>query len=449
MSSETAIRVEKISKCYQIYDRPQDRLKQSIFPRIYKRLGIPSPNYHREFWALRDVSFTIPRGQTIGIIGRNGSGKSTLLQMICGTLTPTQGRINTEGRVAALLELGSGFNPSFTGRENVFMNAALLGLEKSEIEDRFDQIAQFADIGTFIDEPVKNYSSGMMVRLAFAVQAQIDPDILIVDEALAVGDARFQAKCFDRLKQLKSKGTSILLVTHSSEQIVSHCDQAILLEGGRAIEQGAPKYVVNRYHDVLFGNEKLGAPKAAAQSEKTLSSSDSLNPQNLSVDHDEFSARAGYNPYEYRWGDKAAQILDFHMQCGQQEYPTAIKSGSRIDLQFTVAYHTELINPIFGITIKTKEGLTVYGSNSELLQKQEIRETGQSKSTILISSSIEANLTPGDYFISIGVATSSGETITPRDRRYDAIHFTITPPEPFFGIAQLNMAIDAVVKLKQ
>ena len=194
MSSDVAVRVDGLSKCYHIYDRPQDRLTQSLMPRIRRLLSLPERHYFREFWALRNVSFEIPKGQTIGIIGQNGSGKSTLLQMICGTLTPSSGRIETQGRVAALLELGSGFNPEFSGRDNVYMNAALLGLEKKEIEDRFDDIVRFADIGKFIDEPVKSYSSGMMVRLAFSVQAQIDPDILIVDEALAVGDAKFQAK---------------------------------------------------------------------------------------------------------------------------------------------------------------------------------------------------------------------------------------------------------------
>lgn len=228
---DIAIRVENLSKCYQIYDTPRDRLKQFILPRLHHLTGQTPRQYFREFWALKDVSFEVKKGETIGIIGRNGSGKSTLLQLICGTLSPTSGSITTNGRIAALLELGSGFNPEFTGRENVYMNASVLGLSKEEIDARFEDIVAFADIGTFIEQPVKMYSSGMMVRLAFAVQAQVEPDILIVDEALAVGDAKFQAKCFDRLHQLKEGGTSILLVTHSSEQIVTHCSEAILLDG--------------------------------------------------------------------------------------------------------------------------------------------------------------------------------------------------------------------------
>ena len=235
MNNDIAIRVQGLSKCYQIYTNPADRLKQFIFPRIKRLLGKSSTPYYREFWALENISFTVKRGETVGILGSNGSGKSTLLQIICGTLSPTGGTVQTHGRIAALLELGSGFNPDFTGRENVYLNAAVLGLSLDEINKRYDDIVDFADIGEFINQPVKTYSSGMVVRLAFAVQSQIEPDILIVDEALSVGDVKFQAKCFDRLRQLKENGTSILLVTHSSEQVVSHCTAALLLNKGPCI----------------------------------------------------------------------------------------------------------------------------------------------------------------------------------------------------------------------
>lgn len=446
MSSEVAIRVEGLSKCYHVYDKPQDRLKQSLLPRISRVFSKPPRIFYREFWALRDVSFEIPKGQTVGIIGQNGSGKSTLLQMICGTLTPTGGRIDVDGRIGALLELGSGFNPEFSGRDNVFMNAALLGLEKAEIENRFDAIARFADIGRFIDEPVKSYSSGMMVRLAFAVQAQIDPDILIVDEALAVGDAKFQAKCFDRLKQLKESGTSILLVTHSSEQIVTHCDSAILLNQGEVLERGDPKNVVNRYYDVLFGTsapsgnpEELAPPPPAPPEE--------ANSHHLSVTDDVFASRQGYNPYEYRWGDRAASILDYRTECDGEAYPLSVRCGGRIGIELTVRYHRMLINPIFGLTVKNKEGVTLYGSNSELLTHAPMRETGQAGSTIFIAASFTANLAPGDYFISLGIATRDGETITPHDRRYDSIHFAVKPPEPFFGLTQMDLALATVARL--
>lgn len=253
-SESIAIQVQNLSKVYNIYAQPADRLKQAIVPRLLRLLGKPSRAYFHEFWALRDISLDVKKGETVGIIGRNGSGKSTLLQLICGTLTPTFGEIHTNGRIAALLELGSGFNPEFTGRENVFLNGAILGLSQNEISQRFDTIAAFADIGEFIEQPVKFYSSGMMVRLAFAVQAMVDPDILIVDEALAVGDERFQRKCFRRLEELKEKGTSILFVSHSGEQIKELCDKAILLEQGERILLSNPLTVVRAYQQILYAD---------------------------------------------------------------------------------------------------------------------------------------------------------------------------------------------------
>lgn len=210
-SKNIAIRVDGLGKCYQIYNRPQDRLRQAIVPRLQRLTGRTPRTYFREFWALKDVCFEVERGESVGIIGRNGAGKSTLLQIITGVLAPTLGNVEVNGRVAALLELGSGFNPEFTGRENVYMNASILGLSHQEIEAKYQDIADFADIGEFIDQPVKTYSSGMMMRLAFAVHASIEPEVLIVDEAMAVGDARFQLKCTRRLDELKSRGTTLLL----------------------------------------------------------------------------------------------------------------------------------------------------------------------------------------------------------------------------------------------
>lgn len=433
MSSEIAIKVTNLSKCYHIYDKPHDRLLQML-TRGRKK-------FYREFWALNNVSFEIKKGETVGIIGRNGSGKSTLLQMICGMLNPTHGTIETHGRIAALLELGSGFNPEFTGRENVYMNATLLGLSKEEIDSRFNDIAVFADIGDFIDQPTKTYSSGMAVRLAFAVQAQIEPSILIVDEALAVGDAKFQAKCFERLKQLKENGTSILLVTHSSEQIVTHCSQAILLDNGTAIDSGEPKRVVNHYLDLLFGKV----------SRKTNSLVIEIQPENitikpnygLSATIDFFSKRPGYNPHEYRWGDGAAKILDFYLAADNEPYPSAITSGQSITVCLSIQFLVSLLRPILGITIKTKEGITIYGANSETLQLKEFHMPGEPGKVIQSEASFQCMLAPGDYFISLGIATRQGEEIIPHDRRYDAIHFHVLPNTTFFGLADLSLNLTA------
>lgn len=444
MSSEIAITVSNLSKCYQVYEKPRDRLKQFFLPPVKRMVGLKEHNYYKEFWALRDVSFDVKRGETVGIIGQNGSGKSTLLQMICGTLNPTSGSIQTNGRIAALLELGSGFNPEFTGRENVYMNAAVLGLAKNEVDERFDAIASFADIGQFIDQPIKKYSSGMMLRLAFAVQSQIDPDILIVDEALSVGDAKFQAKCFERLRQLKENGTSILLVTHSSEQIVTHCSNAILLTNGIQLEAGEPRRVVNRYMDLLFGKEN-----ATQESEARWDAPNDQQPLAedaayvLSSRDDVFSTRVGYNSHEYRWGDGTASILDFCLAADGKPYPTAVNTGQALCLAVSVLFHADLVRPILGVTIKTKEGVTVYGINSELLGCDDLQLLGKKASVVQAEANFMCRLAPGDYFISLGIATREGDDVIPHDRRYDSIHIHVRPHNGFFGLVDLGLDLCA------
>jgi lipopolysaccharide transport system ATP-binding protein len=446
-SGDIAISVQNLSKCYQIYDAPRDRLKQFAAPRLQRLLGRTPKQYFREFWALKDISFEVKKGETLGIVGRNGSGKSTLLQIICGTLAPTGGSIRTVGRIAALLELGSGFNPEFSGRENVYMNGAVLGLSKAEVDDKFDDIAAFADIGRFIEQPVKTYSSGMTVRLAFAVQAQVDPDILIVDEALSVGDARFQAKCFARLKQLKEKGTSILLVTHATEQIVTHCSSAILLNDGKQIETGEPRRVINRYLDLLFGKEK-GATEVSAQ---TTDSTGQITLKaealyQLSNEIDAFSTRAGYNAHEYRWGDGTVSVLDFYLGMGNESYPSSVTAGNIITLAVSVRFYRDMIRPILGITVKTKDGVTISGTNSEMAELAELQVLFKEGSVVQARCDFRCSLAPGDYFISIGVATRENEDIIPHDRRYDSIHFIVRPHQHFHGLADLefNMAASRV-----
>lgn len=240
---DIAISVRHLAKSFRRYDRPSDRLKELL---------LPSRQHYREFQALRDVSIEIPRGQTLGIVGRNGSGKSTLLQIIVGTLQPSAGEVAVQGRISALLELGSGFNPEFTGRQNVFFNGQILGLSRAQIDERFDEIAAFADIGDFLDQPAKTYSSGMFVRLAFAVATSVEPDILVVDEALAVGDEAFQRKCFARIESLQSQGCTTLFVSHAASKVVELCDRALLLDHGEAIMAHHPKFVIDQYHKLIY-----------------------------------------------------------------------------------------------------------------------------------------------------------------------------------------------------
>ncbi|MEX3555777.1 MAG: ABC transporter ATP-binding protein [Burkholderia gladioli] len=251
---EVAISVESVGKCYHIYDRPSDRLKQM--------LSFGRRRYFREFWAVHDVSFTIGRGETVGIIGRNGSGKSTLLQMICGTVAPTNGSVRASGRVAALLELGAGFNPEFTGRENVLLNASILGFPVEEMRERMDDVIAFAELEEFIDQPVKTYSSGMFARLAFSIAINVEPDILVIDEALAVGDARFVAKCMRRIQDIKAKGVTILFVSHDVASVRTLCERAIWIDKGRLVNAGDVFPVTGRYMEFLFRDESISADSA-------------------------------------------------------------------------------------------------------------------------------------------------------------------------------------------
>lgn len=303
MSSDIAIKVENISKCYQIYKHPQDRLKQAIYPRFHGIFKRQVKQYYREFWALKDISFEINKGETVGIIGRNGSGKSTLLQIICGTVNPTSGSVHTNGRIAALLELGSGFNPEFTGRENIYMNAAILGLSQTEIESRLDDILGFADIGNSVDQPVKTYSSGMFVRLAFAVNIMSDPKIMVIDEALAVGDMRFQAKCITALKRIQNNGTTVLFVSHDIGSVQNLCSRGIYLEQGKLISIGAAPKIAEEYICAMRNKMNSDHNKLSLISEKEwdLTDQKSIQPKKKSSRMfkapDEFITRVASSRY--------------------------------------------------------------------------------------------------------------------------------------------------------
>ncbi|WP_413625497.1 ABC transporter ATP-binding protein [Luteibacter sp. Lutesp34] len=433
MCSDKAILVAGVAKAFPIYEKPHHRLMQMLSPKGNKR------RWFREFHALRGVSFDVGRGETVGIIGRNGSGKSTLLQIICGTLSPSSGMVEVNGRIAALLELGAGFNPEFTGRENVYLNGSLLGLSRDEIDARYEDILAFAGIGDFIDQPVKTYSSGMYVRLAFAVASNVKPDILIVDEALAVGDAKFQAKCFARLKNLRDAGTTILFVSHSTEQIVTHCDRAVLLDGGVVVADGSPKVVVNQYLDLLFGVDNPSLKGDAL----SMNDSDGHVGQDLLDDSDPshsdpFSTRPNYNSHEYRWGDRRALLRDFSLQAGGVQNPTSVPTGEPIRLALAIQFVRTVHRPILGIAVKNKEGVTVYATNSEMLEVTEFPLLGEAGTTARVDLDFTCSMGAGDYFISLGVASRDGSEVTPHDRRYDAIHLHVLGSS-FVGFSNLEL----------
>lgn len=308
-SNDIAIRVANLSKRYEIYEAPRDRLKQFVLPRLMRMSRQPPKQYFREFWALKDVSFEVKKGETVGIIGRNGSGKSTLLQLICGTLSPTGGSVETFGRIAALLELGSGFNPEFTGRENVYMNASVLGLSTEEVDERFDDIAAFADIGQFIEQPVKTYSSGMFVRLAFAVNIMSRPEIMIVDEALAVGDMVFQAKCMTALTRIQERGATVLFVSHDIGALKGLCSRGVYLERGIVQAIGPAGDVAERYVQKMRmemnAEHAATRPLAAANAEANFSmeSLRTADAREFKIS-EEFEKRVAH----FRYGDGGAKI---------------------------------------------------------------------------------------------------------------------------------------------
>jgi len=445
MSSDISIIIEHVSKVYPIFKKPQDRLKQMIWRSRRK--------YYETFWALNDVNLIVNKGETLGILGRNGAGKSTLLQIIAGTLNATSGTVTTDGRIAALLELGAGFNPEFTGAENVILSGTILGISEAEMKARFNSIVEFADIGQFIDQPVKTYSSGMFARLAFAVASSISPDILIVDEILAVGDAKFQARCFKRLAELKSQGTTIILVTHSPDQVIQHCSRAILLNGGQLVSEGKPKDVVNVYLDLLFGKKIISKDAQTASNDPVKSGSSSCQSSSLQLDksdkfkdfksntslEDLFSTRQGYNKYEYRWGDRSAQILDFSINFDGIEYPNSYKSKGQIELLIKCVFYQSALRPVFGFAIKTKDGLTLYNTNSEL-QDVDVSRIQLGK-PVFISFKWNLNLAPNDYFLSLGLAKLDSGTDEPLDRRYDSIHLNVLDTIEYYGHVDLGVEI--------
>jgi lipopolysaccharide transport system ATP-binding protein len=418
--------------------------------RIKELYSVRGRKYHLEFTALENIAFEVFRGETIGIIGPNGSGKSTLLEIIAGTLSATSGTVTRQGTVSALLELGAGFNPRFTGRENVYLNASILGIPKHSLEAKLDELFQFADIGEFIDHPVSTYSSGMYVRLAFATAVSSDPDILIVDEALAVGDIRFQRKCYRRFQEMQASGKTILFVSHSVELIQNHCSRAIFLNLGHIEAIGEPKVVIQAYLEHLFGSEIQQSREVdnsevarAVDHTDTATSSSRVVSGSSGLDQDHCTQRRSYNPNEYRWGDRRAVIIDYQLRSNSGNDQVVFESGEQLELMVHVRFFEELTDLIYGCTVKTVDGQTVYGTNTR--QRALDVSHGEAGATVVIRFQFDLNVVPGEYFISLGVALDDPERDNIAiDRRYDLIHLTVRGDYSGFGLAQMNMSITEV-----
>ena len=360
MGEEVAISLNNVSKCFKRYARPVDRLKEIL---------LPSKSYAQEFWALRDISFEIMKGETMGIIGRNGAGKSTLLQIICGTLTPTSGEVQVHGRVAALLELGAGFNPEFTGRDNVYMNGAIMGLSKVEVDERFDNIAAFADIKDFIDQPVKTYSSGMYVRLAFASAIHVNPDILIVDEALAVGDMFFQSKCMSRMRRMMESGVTVLFVSHDTASVKSLCQKGVFLEDGELKKIGKASEVVATYISLVHGEMNQEFKLQVEDNKDKNESSEKIKKDNQVVSNSiiskifvstdqEIEFAEGY----HRYGEGGAKVLDIKL-LNSNNLPThELKSREEFTIQTSIVFNKDLPTFCFGYLIRDIQGIDIVGT---------------------------------------------------------------------------------------
>ncbi|MFA6135209.1 MAG: ABC transporter ATP-binding protein [Phycisphaerae bacterium] len=445
MSADLAISVENIGKAYRIWESPTARLTSPLMEGAARLLpGAPAQwlmskagRSYRDFWALQAVSFTVCAGESVGIVGRNGSGKSTLLQIIAGTMQSTQGSVQVTGRVAALLELGSGFNPEFTGRENIFLSGAIYGLGKDEMARRFDDIAAFAEIGDFIEQPIKTYSSGMQLRLAFAVATALKPDILIVDEALSVGDAYFQAKCHERIADYKKNGMALLLVTHATEHLVRQCDRALFLRDGLLEKDGDPREVTNLYLDDLFGKRKPTGSNPRPGASWAM----------MTDDQDVFHTRPGYRKEEHRWGHGGAQILDYLVTVNGEDYPPQIESLALAEFYFKVRFDHAASAIVPGFLIKTLEGIILYGTNSFHASRGAKTISVVKGEILLFKFSLPAALNIGHYLVSFGVSTGDPVSqLTPLDRRYDSLLICVSREMPFWGITDLQAAFEVVAR---
>jgi lipopolysaccharide transport system ATP-binding protein len=368
-SDEIAVRVSDLSKCYHIYDRPPDRLKQSVLPKLQRLIRKPPRQYYREFWALKDVSFEVKKGESVGIIGRNGSGKSTLLQIICGTLTPTSGTIETSGRIAALLELGSGFNPEFTGRENVYMNAAVLGLSKGEIDERFDDISAFADIGEFIEQPVKIYSTGMYVRLAFSVIAHVDAEILVVDEALSVGDAVFTQRCMRFIRSFQEHGT-LIFVSHDTSAVQNLCKTGIWLGNGQTQKMGTSKNVAEAYlqytlQEVYGDVAKLSATASASDPAVTGGCRpEEGKSETAAIDYGSRARVQDNSNNATGWKTGAAELVSVSLEKLEPGPDGVFIGGERVRMILRAKANRALANPILGFLVRDRLGQDLFGENT-------------------------------------------------------------------------------------
>lgn len=420
--SEIAIAVNHLNKIYRLYDKPIDRLKES--------LGLSRKKKYKEHYALRDVSFTVEKGETVGIIGTNGSGKSTILKIITGVLNATGGEVQVNGRISALLELGAGFNMEYSGIENIYLNGTMIGFSREEIDARLDDILKFADIGDFVYQPVKTYSSGMFVRLAFAVAINIEPEILIVDEALSVGDVFFQAKCYRKFEEFKKQGKTILIVSHDLGSISKYCDRVVLLNQGVKMAEGNPKEMVDLYKRLLVG-------QAEDPQEETL---ETQEPAESISEDEQWKRPYPLNPEKLEYGGGEAKIIDFTILDDRGLPGNTIIKGSSFLIKMKVKFFSPVTEPIFAYTFKNIQGTELTGTNT-MYEKADVppRNPGDE---VVVSFRQEMNLQGGEYLLSLGCTGYQNGEFCVFHRLYDICNVTVISSKNTVGFFDMNSKVE-------
>ena len=429
MDKNLAISVQGVSKIYKLYDKPIDRLKEAV--------SLTHKSYHRDFFALSDISFDVKKGETVGIIGTNGSGKSTILKIITGVLSPTTGTAEVSGNISALLELGAGFNSEYTGLENIYMNGTMMGFSRQEMERRMDDILRFADIGDFVNQPVKTYSSGMFVRLAFALAINVDPEILIVDEALSVGDVFFQAKCYRRMEEMMKNGTTILMVSHDMGSIIKYCDKVVLLNRGHFVAQGEAGKMVDLYKKILANQtdelaealieqkkEALGLPVGEVHTDKSM------------------KERMNLNPEVQEYGDGRASFEDFGTLDARGNVTNLLLKGEMFTIRERVRFHAPIENPIFTYTLRDKKGTDITGTNT-LFEGTEIKPV-KDGDVYTVSFRQKMNLQGGEYLLSMScTGYENGEHVV-YHRLYNVLSLTVISNKNTVGFYDMGSEVEAV-----
>lgn len=410
-----AIQTKELEKIYKLYEKPSDRIKEA--------LGISRKQHYKEHHALDKVDMTVYQGETVGIIGTNGSGKSTILKIITGVLNPSGGEVAVNGRISALLELGAGFNMEYNGIENIYLNGTMIGFSEKEIDEKMDSILEFADIGDYVYQPVKTYSSGMFVRLAFAVAINIEPEILIVDEALSVGDVFFQAKCYHKFEEFKKIGKTILFVSHDLSSISKYCDRVVLLNQGKKLGEGSPKEMIDVYKRVLVGQY------AAAEDEKE----NLLNDAELK---EAAAAKAGINPDLLEYGTKAARITEYYITDSAGIRTTAIIKGQEFTIHMKVKFEEDVPAPIFAFTVKNIKGTEITGTNT--MFEKTFLESVSAGSTKLITFRQKMSLQGGEYLLSLGVTGYENDDFAVYHRLYDVINMTVISDKDTVGYYDMD-----------